>query len=399
MKKIIKLLGGLVILYVFGMTLTYMIPNKSINENVADSMEALNSEKEYPPVNLFDEKATRLDNFTDKIMIDKARGTKESSLTEGMFVNGYPRYWHGYQIFLRPLLIVFNYSVIRQIYGLILVLLIGINFYLYLKKLDVFIAFSFLLSLYFVRIYIFFLSMQFSNVFFVMLLFNIFLLKNSKKNISNKQYFLYFLTIGSLTNFFDLLTVPLVTLGIPLITLIYLNLKKASISSEISVDYLKSILLNSFSWGIGYGLTWLSKWIFASLVLKKNILEDAFRTIIFRTEGDNNIPLNRINMFENNMNTMFNNFYVVLIACVIILTIIILIKKREHIMNRISLNSIYILLLIGYPYIWYTVLAGHSQVHYWFTYRLQIIAVFSLLSFLSYIISSLFNSKNEEMKI
>ncbi|WP_251868160.1 hypothetical protein [Enterococcus malodoratus] len=99
MKKIIKLLGGLVILYVFGMTLTYMIPNKSINENVADSMEALNSEKEYPPVNLFDEKATRLDNFTDKIMIDKARGTKESSLTEGMFVNGYPRYWHGYQIF------------------------------------------------------------------------------------------------------------------------------------------------------------------------------------------------------------------------------------------------------------------------------------------------------------
>ena len=68
-------------------------------------------------------------------------------------------------------------------------------------------------------------------------------------------------------------------------------------------------------------------------------------------------------------------------------------------MNRISLNSIYILLLIGYPYIWYTVLAGHSQVHYWFTYRLQIIAVFSLLSFLSYIISSLFNSKNEEMKI
>lgn len=105
MKKIIKLLGGLVILYVFGMTLTYMIPNKSINENVADSMEALNSEKEYPSVNLFDEKATRLDNFTDKIMIDKARGTKESSIKEGMFVNGYPRYWHGYQIFLRPLLI------------------------------------------------------------------------------------------------------------------------------------------------------------------------------------------------------------------------------------------------------------------------------------------------------
>ncbi|OJG86654.1 hypothetical protein RV13_GL000300 [Enterococcus raffinosus] len=381
------------------MTLTYMIPSKSINENVADSMAALNKEKEYPSVNLFDEKATRLDNFTDKIMIDKARGTKESSIKQGMFVNGYPRYWHGYQIFLRPLLIVFNYSVIRQIYGLILVLLIGINFYLYLKKLDIFIAFSFLSSLYFIRTYIFFLSMQFSNVFFVMLIFNMFLLKNSEKDISNKQYFLYFLTIGSLTNFFDLLTVPLVTLGIPLITVFYLNLKKISLSSEISFNYLKSILLNSFSWGIGYGITWLSKWLLASLVLRKNILADAFRTIIFRTEGDKNVPLNRIYMYENNINTMFNKFYVVLIACTIILTIIILIKEREHIISRISLNSLYILLMVVYPYIWYTVLAGHSQVHYWFTYRLQIIAVFSLLSFLSYIISSLFNSKKKEIEI
>lgn len=399
MKKIIKLLGGLLIFYVFGMTLTYMIPSKSINENVADSMAALNKEKEYPSVNLFDEKATRLDNFTDKIMIDKARGTKESSIKQGMFVNGYPRYWHGYQIFLRPLLIVFNYSVIRQIYGLILVLLIGINFYLYLKKLDIFIAFSFLSSLYFIRTYIFFLSMQFSNVFFVMLIFNMFLLKNSEKDISNKQYFLYFLTIGSLTNFFDLLTVPLVTLGIPLITVFYLNLKKISLSSEISFNYLKSILLNSFSWGIGYGITWLSKWLLASLVLRKNILADAFRTIIFRTEGDKNVPLNRIYMYENNINTMFNKFYVVLIACTIILTIIILIKEREHTISRISLNSLYILLMVVYPYIWYTVLAGHSQVHYWFTYRLQIIAVFSLLSFLSYIISSLFNSKKKEIEI
>lgn len=397
MKKILKLLSGLVILYIVAMTLSYTIPSKKINENVKDSMIALNREKEYPSVNLSDVKATRLDNFTDKIMIDKARGTKESSLTEGMFVNGYPRYWHGYQVFLRPMLVLFNYSVIRQIYGAILVLLIGINFYLYLKKLDVFIAFSFLFSLYFVRIYIFFLSMQFSNIFFVTLLFNIFLLRNFENNTSNRQYFLYFLTIGSLTNFFDLLTVPLVSLGIPLTTLIYLNLKNEGILSRISVTYLKSILINSFSWVVGYGLTWLSKWLLASLVLRRNILEDAFKTIIFRTEGDKSIPLNRIDMMKNNVSTMFNNFYIVLITCMIVLAIIILIKEREHIIGKISLNSIYILSLIGYPYIWYTVLAGHSQVHYWFTYRLQIIAVFALLSFLSYIVSSLFNSKNKEM--
>lgn len=399
MKKFFKLFCGLIALYVLGMTVAYALPSKNINENVKGSMVALSKEKDYPSLNLSDEKASRLDNFTDKIMIDKARGTEENPITAGMFVNGYPRYWHGYQLFLRPLLAMFNYSVIRQIYGLLLTLLVGVNFYLYLKKMDIFIAFSLLLSLYFVRVYTFFLSMQFSNVFFVMLLFNIFLLRNSEKEISNKRYFFYFFIVGSVTNFLDLLTVPMVTLGIPLITVGYIKLKRANSQEELSFAYLKNMLLNSISWGFGYGLTWLSKWLFASLILKKNILNDALKTIIFRTEGDKNIPINRIEMFRNNLDTMFNNLFIVIIGLLIVLTILVLLKRKSIIVERINMNCIYLLITIAYPYIWYTVLAGHSQVHYWFTYRLQIITIFSLLSFLSYIVSSLTNSKNKESEV
>lgn len=31
------------------------------------------------------------------------------------------------------------------------------------------------------------------------------------------------------------------------------------------------------------------------------------------------------------------------------------------------------------PYIWLNLLANHSQIHFWFTYRGQIITVFSIL--------------------
>ena len=82
-----------------------------------------------------------------------------------MSINNYSRYWHGYQIFLRPLLIFINYGSIRQLYGIVIMLLLGLNIVLMVKKRDSFFALSFFLSFYFVRFYSFFLSMQFSNVF------------------------------------------------------------------------------------------------------------------------------------------------------------------------------------------------------------------------------------------
>ncbi|WP_375846707.1 hypothetical protein [Enterococcus durans] len=38
------------------------------------------------------------------------------------------------------------------------------------------------------------------------------------------------------------------------------------------------------------------------------------------------------------------------------------------------------------PYIWYNVLANHSQIHFWFTYRVQILTTFALLSIFAFLI-------------
>ena len=40
------------------------------------------------------------------------------------------------------------------------------------------------------------------------------------------------------------------------------------------------------------------------------------------------------------------------------------------------------LLVAFYPYIWYLVMSNHSQIHYWYTYRAQLVTLFGGLVFL-----------------
>lgn len=389
MKKVFKLFLILITIYVLGMVLAFSLPNKHIEKNVNSSVTIFGAEGLYPILNSSDSKATKLDNFTDRLMINRSIGIDKNPIISAMSMANYARYWHGYQVFLRPLLFLVNYAVIRQLYGFILILLLGINFYLLAKKLDIFIALSLFISLYFARFYTFFLSMQFSNVFFLVLVFNLFILTRKKIDINSSTFLLYFFVIGSLTNFFDLLTVPLITLGIPLIILVYYSLKNSYFEQLSLLKNIIKIVWISLYWGLGYALTWFSKWIIGTLILKQNVLKDAFNNILFRTEGNEKYPLDRANMFHLNLTTMFNKFNISLLALFILFTICIIIIKRKDLSNKINMNSIVIIPIISFPYIWYGVLANHSQIHYWFTYRSQIIAVFALLAFLSYVASSL----------
>lgn len=58
------------------------------------------------------------------------------------------------------------------------------------------------------------------------------------------------------------------------------------------------------------------------------------------------------------------------------------------------------LLYISLPlYLWYLAMANHSQIHYYFTYRAQMITMFSLLAFLSFISSELLPVNGNSLSI
>ncbi len=343
----------------------------------------------YPSLSSSDWEATRLDNFTDKLMIEKSNKKTSNFLKAAFSIDNYPRYWHGYQLLLRPLLVFVSYGTVRQLYSFMTMLLLGLNLYLLAKKKDIFIALSFFMSFYFVRFYALSINMQFSNVFILMLICNIFLMTRSIKEIKNKSFLCTFFVIGSLTNFTDLLTAPLITLGVPLVTLLYFKMKINTLDKTNLVNRFKEVISLSFSWALGYGLTWVSKWILASVILKENIIMDAFDQAIFRTEGSEVYPLNRMSMFKNNVKLILNNFNITVSLTIFIIALIILIYNRNKLSRLLLKNSLCFLVIGVLPFIWYFVMANHSQIHYYFTYRTQIISVYAALSFFSYLISNI----------
>ena len=113
------------------MWLAFLIPDKLIYEHSAESVEIFTGEGLYPFVG--NTPAEELDNWTDSLMLHTACYQKEDAsalecavaayrpvyqdadpitsfrmdvkgIDDGMEITSYARYWHGYLVFLRPLL-------------------------------------------------------------------------------------------------------------------------------------------------------------------------------------------------------------------------------------------------------------------------------------------------------
>ena len=97
----------------------------------------------------------------------------------------YARYWHGYLVFLRPLLLLFDISGIRII-NIILFLILGIIFlYLVYKKIGLIESIIMLIGLFSVDYFYIGLSLQGTPVFLIMIISSIFILLKYNK-IKNK---------------------------------------------------------------------------------------------------------------------------------------------------------------------------------------------------------------------
>lgn len=68
---------------------------------------------------------------------------------------------------------------------------------------------------------------------------------------------LYFFAVGMIENFFDFLTYPIITLGIPLIILLWLRVRDEQADFKGNFWFM---FQSSVSWGLGYALTWIAKW-------------------------------------------------------------------------------------------------------------------------------------------
>lgn len=368
----------LITLFSAGMILIYLIPNESLEPRYSKSINQLEKEDLYPNF-LFGTDAAIMDNFMDNLMINTCNVSDmyENSIQAAFSNNGYPRYWNGYLLTLRPALTQFNYQQIRYLNMFLLIICFCFCFSGIHHQINAAAAFGFALSI--TACFLVFIgeSLQYFTVFIILFITLIMILYfpvfQEKKNTA-----ILFFAVGMLTNFFDMLTAPLLTLGIPLVTILCLNSNKIKPSSMFK--QFTGVVQHSVSWGLGYALCWIAKWAIGTLILGENVFADAIRTGQFRTAGNEEYPVDRMLMFKLNIETYYfskgHKPFVFVFAAIIIL-IIILCKHHKKNFQNIMIP----VLCIGFfPYIWFFVLANHSQIHYFYTYRIQAITLFAVFT-------------------
>lgn len=406
--------------YVAFAFLSCLTSGGAVRHHVARSVARGDLQSDYPNA-FFPAKQTQMDNFTDALIVMQAYCLSRDSIVQSAMllprlsygaapqttclqqamqdvpgnIVTYPRYWHGSTFLTRCLLAFFSYQDIRLLLYLVSSLLLA-WLLVRLWKVDgwvpaVAVTASFALMYGFVIQ----LSIQFFPVLALSLIGSLLACKYVRQ--PGKMAMTLFV-IGSLTAYFDLLTTPLLTLGLPLALYCYLG-GRASLSTAPAVSVAAAgggAVLSSGAqeeppfgkalarlagmgllWAVGYGVTWFCKWLIATLLTPANVFKDAFSQASERT-GDyaENVwelaDFSRWTAITSNAGLMPYKF--LLLAAVALLVLAALRFNRKGWKTSLLLFGVALL-----PYAWYFVLANHSYLHWWFTFRTQLVTMVALL--------------------
>lgn len=395
MKTVIKytitFLALTVMYLLFAFSAVYL-PDERIRHSVEKSMEMGDIKTDYPRA-IVNKEVCRMDTYTDALILNQIYCSSkkdpintvmmvpcigdENSQTKwlGEAINGrtepvhlYPRYWHGSTWLTRWLMLLCGRYANLQLFlfytsSIAIFLLL---FFLCRKK-NTGMAMFLFVSMLLLKTY----SAQFSlHLYPVLIIAVVAAICSLFVKQYNKQLMLLFIT-GSLTAYFDLMTTPLLTLGIPL--LVILSGKDKQNDDLLSI--LKEILFLSVLWGIGFALTWSTKWLIATWTTGTDVMADAIHTSVYRVNGE--IPY-----IENY--TLWDAIFVNISKCPmgIILTMLVLLGIAACLAFRKKggkMALVYFIVAL-FPIIWYATISNHSVVHCWFTYRLLIITVAGILA-------------------
>lgn len=311
------------------------------------------------------------------------RAISDNSLDKSITVE-YPRYWHGYLIWLKPLLYIMNISDIRVLFVFLQLFLLGFVVIELHQSGGYRISIPYLITILALNPISTSLSLDYSSMYFIILISSIVLVLTKLYNTEN--YWHLFLWVGISTAFFDFLTFPISGLGLNLLIMI-------SLSKNTVKETYKRIAVSSIAWALGYLLMWAGKWVVSSILTGNNTFSEAFWYIKHRLSGDataeggvdSNSILEIIKVNVNHFNSP--SFWLILFIGIIFTVIILVYKKYKIEVNK---SQIMIKTLIGcYPIFWYSIVRNHSAIHSFFTHRSLVVSIFAILLIISYSITSL----------
>ncbi len=375
----------LVAAYLVFAVLSCWLPDKSIKAHIATSARSLVTEGLYPQA-VISRDQCQMDNFTDALIMnqiynvdrrhplrsamrmvrssEQGRDWDQPGLLlrrvqgETLEEQHYARYWHGNTFLFRPFFLLMDFNTLRHVLFLVSSLLLVMLLCAYYPKAGLIKTLALTLAFGLTYGFVTQFSMQFFPILALTVLGSLLVIRRDKAKGDGMLFFV----IGSLTCYFDLLTTPLLTLGIPMAVLL-------SLRDDGALSFKRDVMGLTLLWGLGFGLTFVTKWALATLVLGQNIFADAFGVGMYRMEAG---EFSRWEAVTMNFNML--NLWVFGLAALVFLVVRLLQKKPFS-----YKKMLFFLVVALMPFVWYLLLANHSYLHWWFTYRLLAIPVTCLL--------------------
>ena len=402
-RAVILLLAGIAAGYLL-LVLAYLLPVERMQEKLFQSMDILTTEREYHRV-IPGYPCTQLDNYTDAWMMGNAvydnplpvwkraltctsadygegpldglvryLNPAEGGAEEGAYEEiEYTRYWHGYLVILKPFFLLFDYAdlrVVNVVLDVLLVLLIwnALGDRGYRGE-----AWGYVIAVLFMMPIVIPLSIQFSVVFYLVNIAVLVLLRRYDRLVEKNGMLFYFQIIGKATSYFDFLTYPIASLGVPLTCFLLL-----AADSDLWTK-IKNIISYSISWGFGYGAMWAGKWVLSTIILGDDVIANALSQILLRSSHvENGEAITTFDTWFRNIEFYLEEPYLILIVVCIAVTIAGVLRNRRQIVSVIC-DSIPFVVVAVMPFVWYALAGQHSYEHHWFTFRGLMTSVFACM--------------------
>lgn len=409
LKNIVIILAGSALIGTLLLVLVFCIPTGQIKKNVHKSVDRILVNSEQFEDNAFLQHVVQnKESYTDSIMVqyafekipdknvyehamwayhydleeeiwaaeDSLRAVLNGADTSQMHLREYSRYWHGYLVYLKPLLLLFSWEQLLWIeLGLHIALLLAVAVLSIKKKVPGAIL-AIAAGLAFMKPELMMVSLTMSVSLIIMSTALIVQMKKSDWLAEKGWYPEFFLVVGVLTSYLDFLTYPVVTLGFPL-GIWFLMAEREAIWTAI-----KRIVGYSFCWGVGYAGMWASKWIIADLTLQTGTIRDAVWNVIGRTEAIGGRP--RMNggfyVLSLNLQEYGSSIYMIMAGVLIVLAVASVVWAFcAKVPVKTILETIIPFIIIGIiPFAWIIVVQHHSALHARFTFRILGVAAFAL---------------------
>lgn len=416
MKTISLLFANLIATVIIGamlLTLVYMLPVGRINKHVHESASVMEEEGAYP---ILSQRCTSmLDNWTDAAMLlEAAYKNDDPAIKQAMLVNRgaitsspqetlvehylnnkpyegeeeYARYWHGYLILLKPALMVMNYQTIRSVNLVCELLLTALTAVLLWRRLNRFSGVSWVIAFLMLMPAAMASNMFYSVCFYIFTLAVIAILLAPEAK--HRQYTLFvFLNVGIAVAYFDQLSFPIVTFGVPAI--IYLALAER----ESFKEKILNLVVFGAAWLFGYAGMWLAKWLLASWITGQNVFANALEYISLRTSSglsDQYVDVKSTEAVLDGVSAMelryvvtqiniskFLDTPVIWLLLVWLVFLFYFAAKKKGITNNFCKDAALQLMVGISPFVWYFATMNHSFIHSRFTNKALVVSALALM--------------------